>query len=126
MFSQPMDSTTESLTVSNILLLDGVQTMKTNLINASLLKKPSALLPLVMSVTAIALVLGHAVIFGVVHEVDEGTAAHIFQILLAAQLPIVAYFILKWLPKRTRESLLVLTLQAGAWLAAIVAVHWLT
>jgi hypothetical protein len=78
-----------------------------------------------MSLAALALVLGHAAIFGVIHEADEGTAAHIFQILMAAQIPIVAYFVLRWLPKRPRESLPVIMLQACAWLAAI-SVVWLT
>jgi hypothetical protein len=79
-----------------------------------------------MSLAALALVLGHAAMFGVVHEADEGTAAHIFQVLMAAQVPIVIFFALKWLPRARREALLVLALQAGAALAAIAAVAWLT
>ena len=67
-----------------------------------------------------------AVVFGVVHEADEGAAAHIWQILMAAQLPLLAYFIVKWLPSRPRESLLVLGLLAGTWLANFAAVYWLT
>ena len=89
----------------------------------SLIKRPSAVLPLVMSCAALALVLGHAVLFGVVHEADEGTAAHIFQLLMAAQVPVVAYFAIKWLPRAPRQALQVLALQAGA---AIVAVFFLT
>ena len=94
--------------------------LKTKLINVS------AYLPLAMSLAALALVLGHAAVFGVVHEADEGTAAHVWQILMAAQLPIVAYFIVKWLPRRTGESLQVLALLAGTWLANFAAVYWLT
>ena len=90
------------------------------------MKQPSAWLPLAMSLAALALVLGHAAMFGVVHETDEGTAAHIFQLLMAAQVPIVIFFALKWLPRLPRETLLVLALQAGAALAAIAAVAWLT
>ena len=100
--------------------------MKTNLSNDSPIKQLSALLPLAMSLAALTLVLGHAAVFGIVHEADEGTAAHIWQILMAAQLPIVAYFILKWLPRRPRESLQVLALLAGTWLANFAAVYWLT
>jgi len=100
--------------------------MKTKLINVSLLKQLSAYLPLAMSLAALALVLGHAAVFGVVHEADEGTAAHVWQILMAAQLPIVAYFLVKWLPKRPGESLQVLALLAGTWLANFAAVYWLT
>ncbi len=100
--------------------------MKTNLVNTSLIKQPSAYLPLALSLAALALVLGHAAIFGIVHEADEGAAAHIWQILMAAQLPIVIYFMLKWLPRRPKESLQVLALLAGIWLANFAAVYWLT
>lgn len=100
--------------------------MKTNLVNTSLIKQPSAYLPLALSLAALALVLGHAAIFGIVHEADEGAAAHIWQILMAAQLPIVIYFLLKWLPRRPKESLQVLALLAGIWLANFAAVYWLT
>ena len=100
--------------------------MKTKLVNVSLIKHPSAYLPLAMSLAALALVLGHAAVFGIVHEADEGAAAHIWQILMAGQLPIVAYFVLKWLPRRPRESLLLLALLAGSWLANFAAVYWLT
>ncbi len=92
----------------------------------SVIRQPSAYLPLLMSLAALLLVVGHAAIFGVVHEADEGTAAHIFQILMAAQLPIVAYFVIKWLPREPRESLKVLALLAAEWLAAFAGVYWLT
>ena len=66
--------------------------MKTKSENDSLLKQPSAWIPITLSLAALAIVLGHAAIFGIVHETDEGTAAHLWQILMALQLPIVAYF----------------------------------
>ena len=100
--------------------------MNKKLDNVSLIKQPSALLPLAMSLAALTLVLGHAAVFGVVHEADEGAAAHIWQILMAAQIPILAYFMFKWLPKRPRQSLHVLALLAGTWLANFAAVYWLT
>jgi len=90
------------------------------------MKQPSVFLPLAMSLAALAMVLGHAAIFGVVHEADEGTAAHIFQLLMAAQVPIVAFFALKWLARAPRQTLQVLALQAAAALAAIAAVFFLT
>lgn len=90
------------------------------------LKQPSAVIPLAMSLAALLLVLGHAAIFGVVHEADEGAAAHIFQLLMAGQVPIVAWFALKWLPRIPGPAIRVLLLQAGAGLAAMAAVYWLT
>lgn len=92
----------------------------------SLMRQPSALIPVFMSLAALTLVLGHVAIFGVVHEADEGTAAHLFQLLMAGQLPIVAYFALKWLPRDPAQALTVLALQVGAALPAFAAVYWLT
>ena len=79
--------------------------MTEKFVNVSLIKELSGWLPLAMSLSALSLVLGHAAIFGVVHEADEGAAAHVFQILIALQLPVVAYFAFKWLPRRPRQSL---------------------
>ena len=94
--------------------------------HSSLLKQPSALMPVAMSLAALGVVLGHAAIYGVVHEVDEGAAAHIFQLLMVGQLPVIAYFILKWLPRAPGATLRVLALQAGAVVAAFASVYWLT
>lgn len=90
------------------------------------MKQPSAFLPLAMSLVALAIVLGHAAMFGVVHEADEGTPAHIFQLLMVAQVPVVVFFAIKWLPRAPGQALQVLALQAGAVLAAFVAVFFLT
>ena len=89
---------------------------------STMLKQPSAFLPVAMSLAALAVVLGHVAMFGVVREADEGTAAHIWQLLMAAQAPIVAYFAIKWLPRNPREALLILALQAVAGLAALAPV----
>ena len=94
------------------------------MMNASLAKQPSGFLPIAMSLAALALVLGHIAIFGVVHEADEGTPAHLFQLLMAGQVPIVAYFALKWLPRAPRQALGVLALQAAAMIAAFAPVYW--
>lgn len=87
-----------------------------------MIKQPSAFLPVAMSFAALASVLGHIVIFGVVREADEGTAAHIFQLLMVAEVPIVAFFAIKWLPRFPRQALQVLAVQAGAVLAALAPV----
>ena len=92
--------------------------------NIATMKQPSALFPMAMSLVAI--VLGHAAMFGIAHEADEGTAGHLFQILMAAQVPVVAFFAVKWLPRAPRPTLQVLALQAGAAVAAFAAVFFLT
>ena len=92
--------------------------------NVSPLKQPSALLPIAMSVAALALVLGHIAIFGVAREADEGTAAHLWQLLMAGQAPVIAYFALKWLPRDPGRAWRVLALQVVAALAACAPVYW--
>ena len=93
----------------------------------SLLRQPSALVPLLMSCAALALVLGHVAMFGIVRgEADEGTPAHLFQLLMAGQLPFVAYFAITWLPSAPAKALQVLGLQVVAALAACAAVFFLT
>ena len=92
--------------------------------NVSMMKQPSAFLPMAMSLAALALVLVHLAIFGVVREADEGTAAHLWQLLMAGQVPVVAYFALKWLPQAPGKALRVLALQFVAALAACAPVYW--
>ncbi len=89
------------------------------------IKLPSAFLPLAMSIAAIMLVLGDITIFGVVRDADEGAAAHIWQLLIAGQLPLVAFFAVKRLPQTPWSALPVLALQAGAVLIALTPVYFL-
>jgi len=91
----------------------------------STLKRPSALIPLAMSLAALSLVLGHTAFFGAAHEADEGTAAHVWQLLMTGQLPFVAFFAVRWLPRTPRQALLVLAFQAIAALAAAAPVFLL-
>ena len=100
--------------------------MKSQPENSALIRQPSAYIPLAMSLAALALVLGHAAVFGFVHDKDEGAAAHTWQLLMALQIPFVAYFMLRWLPSRMVASLQVLALMVGTWLANFAAVYWLT
>ncbi len=59
--------------------------------------RPSAFVPVLMSVAALTLVLVSIFIFGATHESDEGAVAHLWQILIAGQLPVIAFFIVRWL-----------------------------
>ena len=86
----------------------------------------SALVPIGMSLAALALVVGHFLRYGIVHETDEGTAAHVFQLLIVLQVPIVAYFGITRLPQAPREGLAVLAVQAVAVAAAFAGVYFLT
>jgi hypothetical protein len=92
----------------------------------AIVRQPSAYIPLAMSLIALASVLGHVAIYGIVHELDEGAVAHIWQLLMAGHLPGVLYFAVRWLPRATRQTLLVLAMLAAAWLANLAAVFFLT
>jgi hypothetical protein len=78
-----------------------------------------------MSLAALATVLIHIVRFGTAREADEGAAAHIWQMLMAGQLPIIAFFAISWLPRLPKAALLVLSLQALAGAAALAPVFYL-
>ncbi len=91
----------------------------------SLIRKPSAFIPVAMSLVALMLVVGHIVMVGTARQADEGTEAHLWQLLMAAQLPVIGYFALKWLPNAPRQALGVLALQACAALAALAPVFLL-
>ena len=54
------------------------------------IRQPTVFLPLVMSFFALSMVLVHFALFGIVEENDEGTDAHIFQLLIVAQAPFIA------------------------------------
>ena len=93
----------------------------------NLLKQPSAFLPLAMSLAALADVLIFLALHGPAPQADEGAAAHIWQLLMAAQVPIVLFFAIKWAPQSPRQAVPILALQAGAALAAMAPIyllHW--
>jgi hypothetical protein len=93
-----------------------------------MLRHPSAFIPLVMSLTAMALVLGRVALIGTGPEAvvngrpDEGAVAHLWQLLMAGQLPVLTFFAIKWLPRAPRQTLGVLAVQAGAVLASMAPV----
>ena len=98
---------------------------------SAMVRKPSAFLPLTMSFTALAVLAG-AYIFGLstgegglVREPDEGAIAHLWQLLMAGQLPVLLFFAIKWLPRAPKETMGVLALQLLAVLAAMAPVYFL-
>ena len=90
-----------------------------------MLKHPSAFLPLTMSCAALTTLVIHLALFGITREADEGAAAHIWQLLMAGQVPIVAFFAIRWLPETPRQALPILALQVGGALAAMAPVYFL-
>jgi hypothetical protein len=75
-----------------------------------------------MSLAALMVVAAQVAVFGTQRQADEGAAAHIFQILIAAQVPLVIYRAIRWLPRNPSSEIRVLSLQISALLAACAPV----
>ena len=93
----------------------------------------AAWMPLILAGVALALLGGfwvtgpHApnmVLDHGVYREDEGAAAHLWQLLMLAQLVAIAVFLVRWAPKAPRLTLLMLALQVAGLAAAALPV-WL-
>ena len=93
--------------------------------NSSPLKQWCAWLPIAISGFLLILVLRYVAVHGVAGDADEGTEAHLFQLLMPIQLAVVAYFALTWLPRAPRPTLVVLALQVAAATLVLGAVYWI-
>jgi hypothetical protein len=76
-----------------------------------------------MSLAALAIVLGHIALSGTAREADEGMAAHLWQLLMAGQLPLIAFFAATWLPRNARHAAAILGVQLASMLAAAAPVY---
>ncbi|MBI3335814.1 MAG: hypothetical protein HY001_04960 [Candidatus Portnoybacteria bacterium] len=91
----------------------------------SIIKKPSAWIPIVLSLAVLATMLIYIAIAGApTRQPDEGTAAHLFQIWLVLEALMIGFFAIKWLPQRPKQALLVLAIQIVAALAACAPVFY--
>ena len=77
-----------------------------------------------MSLLALSLVLFHLLMDGTAREPDEGTVAHLWQLLMGLQVPIIAFFAIRWLPASPRSAIAVLGLQLVAGVAAAAPVFY--
>ena len=91
----------------------------------TLFRMPSGFLPVVMSSIALLLVLAHVALVGVKPQANEGAAAHIWQLLMVAQLPLIAYFGIRWVPPAPKQGLIVLLTQLAFALVAAMPVFLL-
>jgi hypothetical protein len=99
-------------------------------------RRPSGSVPLAMSAAALYVVLRHLVLCGAaphapvdprVGRPDEGPEAHIWQIMMTGQVPIILYFAIRWLrsdPVGTLSVLGVQVLAAVAAAAPVFLLHW--
>ena len=92
---------------------------------ASPARYPSAVLPVLMSLLALAAIAYQLVRFGTAPQADEGGPAHIWQLLMAGQVPIIIYYAVRWLPQAPGTAVRVLAVQAAAGIAAAAPVFLL-
>ncbi len=87
-------------------------------------ERPSAWIPVVMSLAALALVFGYILFIGIpkVPVEDENLAARIFQLLLVGQIPVIIYFTVKYIMRKPKEVFLTLLIQFLAGFLAFVSV----
>ena len=93
--------------------------------NTGMLKRPSAFVPPVLSLAALMVVLVRIAVYGAARATDEGAAAHLWQLLMVAQIPFIGFFLIKWLPQAPRTAWPVPVLQVVAALAALAPVYFL-
>jgi hypothetical protein len=90
-----------------------------------ILKEPSAWIPIALSFAALIFVVGYIALFGVVRQPDEGTPAHIWQLLMFLQGVAVLFFVVRWFPRDPKGTLRMLALQIIAALLAVAPVYFL-
>ncbi|MGN6423621.1 MAG: hypothetical protein ACTHLA_09960 [Asticcacaulis sp.] len=84
--------------------------------------KPSGALPLLMSLTALLIAVVYIATTGGQHQADEGAAAHIFQLMVVGQVPIIGFFLLRWIRTYPMACLGVVSRQILALVAALLPV----
>ena len=92
---------------------------------SSPLRHWSGWLPIAIPVFLLALGLRYVAIHGLVSQADEGTEAHLFQLLMPVQLAVMAYFAVTWLPRAPQRTFPVLVLQVVAAVAVFAAVYFI-
>ena len=89
-----------------------------------LMQRPAGYLPVAMSLGAFAMIAWYVAVHGVVHQSDEGAQAHLWQLLVAGQVPLIGYFAVTWLPRAGRPALVVLAVQVAAVMLLAIAPLW--
>lgn len=104
------------------LLLPPPKTRPTRMSQEPIFRQPAAFLPIAMSLAALTTVVIYIALHGTEPQPDEGTAAHIWQILMALQVPIIVWFALRSVPQAPRRAMPILALQIAAALAAVAPI----
>ena len=90
------------------------------------LKHPSAWIPIALSLAMLAFILTLLAIRSIPTaeaNADEGAGAHLFQIWLVLEAFMTLFFAAKWLPRKPKDALLILTIQILAVVSACAPVR---
>ncbi|HSX57947.1 MAG TPA: hypothetical protein VLE47_01585 [Candidatus Saccharimonadales bacterium] len=88
----------------------------------TLIKKPAGWIPIAISIGALTLPWLWVYFFGPEPTGDEGGAAHLWQLLMIAQVIAIAIFAIIYLPKKPKQAILVLLIQIAFLIAAAIPV----
>lgn len=89
---------------------------------SELIRRPSAFVPLALSLAALGLILGFVATFGIIRREGEGAAARVFQLLMLVQVLAITFFAIRWVPAAPRQALPILLLQLLAAAVPIVLI----
>ena len=81
-------------------------------------------IPVAMSLAALIVVASHLCLAGSRPEADEGTAAHLFQLCIAGQLPLILIALFRGFPRWPRRAAAVLGVQLLAMGVALAPVYY--
>ncbi len=92
---------------------------------ASLIKLPSAWMPIAASVAMLAFILIMLAVSGAptTPAEDEGVGAHIFQLWLVYEFFAILFFSAKWIPRQPKPAMMILAIQIIAVSAACAPVR---
>jgi len=91
----------------------------------SLLKKPSAWIPILIPLLFVAyIVIAIAFLGPPVREANEGVGAHLFQLWLLLESFMLGFFAVTWLPRAPKQALLILAMQVVVALASCAPVFY--
>jgi hypothetical protein len=80
-----------------------------------------------MSAVVLAMIAAQIARFGIAPQPDENAGAHLFQILMPLQIPIIAFFAFRWVRRDRTHALEILALQAVAFVlpfAIVFSLRW--
>ncbi len=93
----------------------------------SILKHPSAWIPIALSLAMLAFIISVLTLHGIPTpdpNADEGVGAHLFQLWLMVEAVMVTFFIVKWIPQKPLQASFVLVIQIAAVITACFPVFY--